>query len=310
MRFPVVSASRRSFTIALVSFAITATHARAGDLATAKSLYAEASYEEALKQLASLEGTDDPNQIEQVRALCFLALGRTSDAERSLEAIVVRSPLYRFDEEQVSPRLVGLFRDVRKRTLADAARDRYAKAKSAYDGKDYKAASAQFKEILAIAGDPDAAGQAETLADLKQLAEGFLTLSNAALAAAPPPLPAAAPATAPAVAVRPAAPQVYSSEDADVVGPVEIRKQLPRWRPPSAQLVKATLKGLLEIVIDEQGNVESASLPRPVWATYDAELLKAARMWQFRPATRNGIPVKYRKMLEIILNPPSWDEEG
>jgi hypothetical protein len=304
MKMYVVSAFTRIVLGTLVITTIAAFPAYGGDLATAKSLYAEASYEEALEQLASVDESEDPNQIEQVRALCLLALGRADDAQRSLEAIVARSPLYKMDESQVSPRLVGLFQDVRRRTLPNTARDRYAKAKSAYDSKEYKEASAQFKEVLAIVADPAVIGEAETLADMKQLAEGFLTLSTAALAAAaPPPPPAAAPA-APAAA-RPTAPTIYSAADADVVAPVDIERQLPPWRPPSAQLVKVRLQGLLEIVIDEQGHVESADLSRPLWATYDSVLLKAAATWRFKPATRNGVPVKYRKVLEIVLNPPA-----
>src|SRR6185436_11386770 len=68
--------------------------AGAADLTAIKALYASASYEDALSQLRGLEGDVDADQIEQYRALCLIALDRTQEAERSLEEIVVRSPMF------------------------------------------------------------------------------------------------------------------------------------------------------------------------------------------------------------------------
>jgi hypothetical protein len=290
--------------------ALLSTSVVAADLSAVKALYAEASYDEALKELDALEpATVDLNQVHQYRALCLLALGRTRDAERSLEAIVARSPLYRLDEAQVSPRLVGMFRDIRRRALPDTALERYGKAKAAYDLKQYEVASGMFREVLAIVADPDAAGEAATLADVRQLADGFLGLSNAALAAAAPPPPPVTPPPAPEIAERPAPPAIYTAADGSVIAPVEIVRSLPRWMPQPGQLANVSRRGVLEIVIDEQGSVESAHLQRPIFPSYDPVLLDAARTWRFKPATRNGTPVKYRKALEIVLNPASWRQD-
>jgi TonB family protein len=283
----------------------------AADLSSVKALYAGASYDEALKELEAIDpATVDANQIHQYRALCFLALGRTGDAERSLLALVARSPLYRLDEAQVSPRLVGMFRDIRRRTLADAALERYTKAKGAYERKEYDTASGLFREVVAIVADPDASGEAATLADVKQLAEGFLVLSAAALKAAeaPPPPPELPPATPPPstdIAQGPVPPAIYAAENPDVVAPVDIERPVPRWTPVAGQLANVPRRGVLEVVIDETGSVESARLHRPIFPTYDNLLLDAAQKWRFKPATRNGTPVKYRKVLEIVLQPAS-----
>ena len=199
----------------------------------------------------------------------------------------------------MSPRLTALFSEVRRRVLPATARDRYVSAKAAFDNKNFKSAAAGFKELLSIVRDPDASGEADDFADMRQLAEGFLTLATNALAAVAPPAPAPSPAPAPIVPVRPT---IFTADDGDVVPPADIEKRLPSWRPPAGQFARTTFKGLLEIVIDEEGRVEAAT-PRPVWATYDAELLKAASTWRFRPATRGGVPVKYRKLLEIVLRP-------
>ena len=85
--------------------------AAAGDLDSAKALYAAASYEEALATLDQL-GAADSIQVNQYRALCLLALGRARDAEAPLQQIVSADPLYKLPAGEVSPRLVDLFRDV------------------------------------------------------------------------------------------------------------------------------------------------------------------------------------------------------
>jgi hypothetical protein len=82
-------------------------------LASAKNLYAAASYEAALVELSSVDASEDVDQIDTYRALCQLALDRPQDAERTLEKIVTRKPLYTMNDAQYSPRLVAMFRDVR-----------------------------------------------------------------------------------------------------------------------------------------------------------------------------------------------------
>ena len=34
----------------------------------------------------------------------------------------------------------------------------------------------------------------------------------------------------------------------------------------------------------------------------DSQLMAAARDWRYRPATAGGVPVKYRKLIEIVLD--------
>ena len=38
-----------------------------------------------------------------------------------------------------------------------------------------------------------------------------------------------------------------------------------------------------------------------VWGL--ALVLGAAKTWLYKPATLNGVPVKYRKMIQIVLRP-------
>jgi tetratricopeptide (TPR) repeat protein len=285
--------------------------AAAGDLDSAKALYAAASYEEALATLDQLGGAADSIQVNQYRALCLLALGRARDAEAPLQQIVSADPLYKLPASEFSPRLVDLFRDVRKRTLPAVARQLYSRAKSNYDAKRLPEASTDFKTLLALLKEPEAADRATELADLKDLAEGFLALTEAQVATPKPapvaPAPAAAPTT-PAATPAPVEARIYSSEDRDVKPPIEIQRQLPKWTPMTAEQKMSTFKGAVRVIIDERGGVESANIVASVFPAYNVLLLKAAKSWRYQPATRLGVPVKYAITLEVVLRPVSSNE--
>ncbi len=283
-----------------------ASGAAPSDLAAAKALYASASYEEALARLSTIGSEDDEVQIEQYRALCLLALGRPEEATRALERLVVRRPLFTATEEDISPRLVELLHEVRKRLLPDAARTVYADARTAFDGGDYARAADGFKQLLAIVDDPDTDETRATLADLKQLGEGFLKLATAAAAPAPTPTPSAStptPAPTPTAGPPPAADVTYSSEDADVTSPVPIDATMPVWAPRDPAIARLEFRGILEVVVDENGRVFSAAIRKSIVPAYDAALLDAVKTWRFKPAMRQGVAVRYRRFTDVVLRP-------
>jgi len=274
------------------------------DLAAAKALYASGAYEEALSRLPSTtEAGSAADEANQYRALCALALGRTAEAERSLEELIIRRPMFKMSDAEVSPRLVTMFHDVRKRVLPAVVRTMYGAARTSFEQKRYEAASAQLKDLTAVLNDSDLASQAGTLADLKLLAEGFQKLADAEIAAALKAQPPAPPAPAAAAPAPPAPVRIYTEEDKDVAAPVEIRRNFPPWKPSGPLADKFKYSGVLRVVIDEKGKVESAGIMRSISDAYDALLLTAARDWLFRPATRNGQPVKYQKLIAITLTP-------
>lgn len=279
----------------------------ADDLSAVKDLYASASFEEALTRLAGAEERLGKEQTEQYRALCLLGLGRTDEAESSLERMVAAKPLYSIPESDVSPRLIAMFREVRKRMLPATARELYAKAKADYDARQYASAAAQFRDMLAVVNDADMGDRAADLSDLKMLGEGFLKLADgevvAAARAAQAAAAARAAAVAPAAPAAPPVPVIYSADDTSVVPPADIERRLPMWNPPTVMARTTEYRGMLELVIDERGVVESAVLRKTVAPTYDPLLLIAAKAWKFQPATRNGVPVKYRKNIDILLAP-------
>ena len=96
------------------------------ELAAARQLYANASYEEALERLGRVNPPPTlADQVDTYRALCLLALGRSRESEQVIERVLTRNPKYTLDERDVSPRLVIVFRAVRARLLPVTARNLY-----------------------------------------------------------------------------------------------------------------------------------------------------------------------------------------
>jgi hypothetical protein len=291
----------------LLGLAPSAARANQELLASAKSLYESASYEAALTELSAISSTEHVDVVDTYRALCLLGLGRTRDAERALEVMVTRKPMLALSENEYSPRLVALFRDVRKRALPSAAQRLYSVAKADYENKNYEAAAAGFKQVLQVIADVDPKDQTPTLADVKELAGGFLTLAETkAAAASVPPVSQTAPVAAapktPAAAPPPSAPMLYTLADVDVKPPVVVEQQVPAWRLTS-NFPDRAFRGRLELVIDEAGVVETVTLEESVWPAYDAVLVQAARKWRYQPAMKDGKPVKFRRLLEINIDP-------
>jgi hypothetical protein len=200
-----------------------------------------------------------------------------------------------------------LFRDARRRLLPGLIQQRYVAAKAAFDKSEYKAATEGFTQVLIALSDPDLAQAAAQppLADLKVLARGFNDLTIRSLA--PPPVqPAAPPAPAVASAPLPDPPivrsvEIYTKDAAGVTEPVAIRQALPAF--PGR--ITAPKSGVVEVVIDETGAVESAVIVSPVDPVYNRLVIAATKSWFYRPARRDGAPVKYRKRIQIALTPGS-----
>ena len=268
----------------------------------AKSLYLAASYSEALSALDKLPDGADLAAADKYRALCFLGLDRQADAEQALESLVTRQPQYSMDQLE-SPKLVAMFKSIRARKLPEVAKSMFASAKSAYDKGDMKTASAQFTTLLALLNDPAVGSE---FSDLKMLADGFSTLAQKQL---PPPLPARAAENQTAVGRlgTPPAPevpaQIFTIGDQDVVPPAPVIQNIPRWEAPNLVFQGTTYVGSIEVVIDESGSVVAANIRDKINAIYDPLIVAAAAKWKYRPALRNGQPVKYRKVIPVTLKP-------
>ena len=236
-----VSRMARRFAIALASgLAVAASAVAAQDTLThAKDLYASAAYDEALAVLERLHVIPSSSEVAEIgeyRAFCLLALGRTDEGRRVIRALVESNPLFVPSEEQTSPRLLAVFRDVRRQLLPQIVRDTYAAAKSAFDKKELQAAATGFDRVLVLLKDPDST-ESEGLADIRMLATGFKDLSAIAMTAVRSTAsvsPAAPSATAtPTPEAPPDVPEprrTYGPDDASVIAPVVVSQTLPPWR--------------------------------------------------------------------------------
>jgi TonB family protein len=267
----------------------------------ARDLYASARYDEALAVLNDLKPADtgttvaDRKSIEQYRSLCLLALGRGTEAESAIAAVVTADPSYQPGEVEASPRVRSAFSDVRKKLLPDLANGRYGEAKALFDRKEYAAAAQGFRRVISLLDDPEMGGK---LSDLRTLANGFLDLSVAATAPPPePPKPVVAAPPPPPPAPMPDPNRVYTLSDKDVVPPTVIRQGMPQLTP--AMKLQAKERGIVEIVIDELGRVTNVVIRESVHPMFDSELMTMGRDWKYQPATLNGKPVRFRKMIQI-----------
>jgi TonB family protein len=288
-------------------------------LARAKELYVLAAYDDALLVLNRLQQTASPSESSEIagyQVFCLLALGRTDAAQQAIAALVKTDPLYRLSEATTSPRTRTIFEDVRRGLLPGIAVETYDKAKAALDRNEPQVALTEFDRVLALLDEPEVARQ-PNMADLRRLASGFRDLSRTAAAAAA--VAAATPSTANAsspdppattappadAGTAPAVPPTFNAGDPGVVPPVTVSRTTPAWVPRSDFERRREFRGVLEILVDEAGGVMSAVLAKPVHPTYDAKLVEMARGWKFRPATKDGVPVRYRTTIEIRLGPGS-----
>jgi len=301
----------------LLAAAVVAARAEQDALGAAKDLYASAAYEDALAALTRMDATpDSAREVDEYRAFCLYALGRTSEAETVAEALIRRDPLVEIDSRDASPRIEAMFTDVRKRLLPGLIRSEYRAGRELFDQK--KTAEAQ--PHLASAAQMLARAQKlgawdDSLADLRVLVDGFLELTRADAAASAKASPAAAPpapaAASPTSAATPdkalskaPAGKTFDAADENLTPPVAIYQVFPPVPPSLMPIVSSATKGgVLDVVIDETGSVQDVTMRQSVNPMYDTLLLGAARRWKYRPALKNGVPVKFVKTIIVSVEP-------
>ena len=320
-------AVRRSSLIAtILAVAVSVSAAASDELARAKDLYRSAAYDEALTALDQVAAeTSGPVRIEasEYRIFCLIALDRKAEARVVIESMVNGDPFYQLSADQAAPRVRTMFKEIRQTLLPGLVQREYASAKTAFDKQDPEAA-AQFDRVLKLMDDPMVA-PTPALGDLRTVATGFRDLSRARVpkaestsaapvvaqmqaapvVAAPPP---AVQNNAPTASDRAAAttrrtgPVVYRDGDADVVPPVPIKQTLPQWVVPQGTRPGAWQpEGVIEVTVDESGDVVNVTLRKPFHPSYDPLIVKAAMSWKYEPARKDGTPVRYVRMIAIRL---------
>ena len=279
-------------------------------LAAAKDLYASASYEDALVMLerlaaAKVTDADTGAPIDEYRAFCLFALGRTAEAEGVAAELFRRYPLLSLQSEEMSPRVTALFTETRRRVLPTLIREKYKTGRTAVERKDFAAAESDLLAVRALIAQARTLGiEDDSFGDLGTLADGFLllaTTSASARPAAPQAPPPAAAANAPSAVGNADPTRTYGSGDLDVTAPLAIRQQIPGIPADVINKIVNQL-GILEVVVERDGTVSNATMRRSVHPLYDAILVKAARAWRYQPAVKGGTPVRYLKVVALTIS--------
>ncbi|RPJ59348.1 MAG: hypothetical protein EHM24_27985 [Acidobacteria bacterium] len=153
----------------------------------------------------------------------------------------------------------------------------------------------EFQLAIDLASDPEVAPDAPLVEDLRTLASDFMRLLAADSAGiGSTPLPVVVLTEPPLLRT------IYSSDDHEVVPPVVKVQQFPPWPSWLSSASDGRKTSVLEVVVDENGRVESAMVRPPLHPVYDGMLLEATRSWRYEPALRGSRPVKYRRLIEIL----------
>jgi TonB family protein len=259
---------------------------------------------EALAELASVESAASTpattRDAEAYRTFCLVALGRDTEAQELSESLVRGDPTLSIDQfPDASPRIAAMFASVRRRVLPQLVRDefRIARMLAAGSAPEAEPRLRHVRQLL------DAAQQAgawdETLTDVRLIVDGFLELAHAAE-----PRNAASEATAAAPALEPPSPPgavVSSSTDAGIVAPTAVFQPQPNVPPRLLDLVRLLHRsGKIDVLINEHGTVDEVTVRQPVSPAYDKLIVAAARTWRYKPALKNGVPIKF--VSTVVIN--------
>jgi TonB family protein len=88
----------------------------------------------------------------------------------------------------------------------------------------------------------------------------------------------------------------------DVSAPVPTKKVNPGY---TEEAIRARIEGIVQlaVVVREDGKVGDVTVTRSLDEVYglDAEAVKAAKQFEFKPGTKNGKPVPVRVTLEFTF---------
>ena len=91
---------------------------------------------------------------------------------------------------------------------------------------------------------------------------------------------------------------VYSAADDEVEPPVLMRPVMPKEPPPGVPPEKV---GTLRVLVDRNGDVEQVRLVSPANRYHDRMIVSAAKVWKFRPAYKDGEPVRCWTTIRLTL---------
>ena len=217
-----------------------------------------------------------PSKLKELerQAATLRDQGRASAASMAFDGLVMSNPLYEPRSSDLTPEGLSAFRSSQRMLLPFIAQRQYADSMTALAAGDGERALSLARVGLAIAD--------RRIADVPaQLREQLVDLIERATAA---------------VAVQDQI--VYNEVDTDVIPPQPLTRQMPQTGPIG---VPPNRVGTLEMIIGRDGIVENVRLHTPLNRHHERMIVSPAKAWRYRPATRNGRPVRYRILLKVNL---------
>jgi hypothetical protein len=208
------------------------------------------------------------------RAASLIAQGQTQKAGIVFDALLLSNPLYEPDPTSLTPEALEAFRTSQRNLLPNIAQKNLDRARAALAAGDADRALSLGREVAAILD----RRVAEAPAHLREQVDEMIDAASAAKSQADD--------------------IVYTAADKGVVAPRELSRQFPASGPLG---VPPHRVGTLEMIIDKDGGVEFVKLHTPLNRYHERMIVSAAKAWRYRPATRNGKPVKYRLTVRINL---------
>jgi len=217
----------------------------------------------------------DTSETAERRAIRLLASGRSDEAAIVFDTIVMANPFYRLDPADSTSEAVAALRSSKRLILPTLARRQYESASAAFDADDFDRATAEAERAAALLNDGDI-GVAP--ADLSAAVKKLLAVAASAKLLDDE--------------------KVYTASDSGVSPPRPLGRQLPVALPPG---VSSQSVGRLEVLVNRAGEVERVKLHTPMNRYYDRMIVSAAKAWQYKPALKNGKPVKFNLVIAINL---------
>jgi hypothetical protein len=209
------------------------------------------------------------------RAAALFASGRADEAALTIDAILLRNPFYQLDPVRSSPEALSAMRNSKRVFYPVLARRHYQEARAAFDAGDFSLAVTKGERALTLLNDPDAdAASPELSAEVSNI-------------------------VARATAARTLEEEtIYTIADLGVTPPRPLGRQLSSESLPRKSLPPT---GRLEILVDRSGRVETVKLDTPLNGYHDRMIVSAVKAWHYKPALKNGKPVRFNLVMSINL---------
>jgi hypothetical protein len=197
------------------------------------------------------------------------------DAQRLFDRIVLSDPFYKLSPERATPEAVAALRDSKRVLVPEIARRDHERARTFFETGAYDRAATEATRVSRMLDDlePGSAppGLIESNRQLLARIESARAREDQ---------------------------RIYTEADAAVMPPEALSRQFPAT--PPFGMSKGQI-GTLEIVISRSGQVEAIRLHTPLNRYHERMIVSAAKAWRYRPALKDGKPVRYRLFSSINL---------